>query len=122
MFQIPSDPVIRRQWCNLIKRQDGKDGFKITESTRVCEKHFEPSMVYRPPGGTRKRLLEHAKPILHSWNCFRKNNESSKRSAPKQRLSPRKKLRVDLDPEPEEEPGPEPPISTIKKPFIKVIY
>lgn len=38
---------------DLIKRQDGKDGFKITDSTR---KHFEPSDIYRPPGGTKKRL------------------------------------------------------------------
>ena len=54
MFLIPKDA--RKLWCNLIKHQEGKDGFKITHSTRICEKHFEPSDIYRPPGGTKKRL------------------------------------------------------------------
>lgn len=97
MFQIPADSSRRKLWCNLIKRHDGKDGFKITDSTRVCEKHFEPSLIYRAPGGTRKRLCDGAKPLLHTWNDF--SMEKNKRSLPKQRPSPQKKMRCQ-SPEP----------------------
>ena len=51
LFSFPSEPSRKKLWCNLIKRQDGMDGFKITmKSTQLCEKHFESHMVYRPPG------------------------------------------------------------------------
>ena len=59
----------RNAWCNLIKRRENKDGFRITKSTQVCEKHFLPSKIYRPTGG-RKRLIQGARPILHPWNYF----------------------------------------------------
>ena len=39
-FKFPNDTNRRRRWCNLIKRQHGKDGFFVTNSTVVCSKHF----------------------------------------------------------------------------------
>ena len=54
----------------MIKRRENEDGFRITKSTRVCEKHFLPEKIYRPPGGTRKRLIQGARPVLHPWNNF----------------------------------------------------
>lgn len=91
-FNFPRDTFAKRSWCNLIKRQDGLDGFNITNSTRLCEKHFGISVIYKPPGGTRKRLLDGAKPILHAWNDFGK--DFKKRKQPMLRASPRKKCRV----------------------------
>ena len=39
-FKFPKNTNRRRQWYNLIKRQHGKDGFFVTNSTVVCSKHF----------------------------------------------------------------------------------
>jgi len=39
-FHIPRDAKQRRRWCNRIKRQHGKNGFFVTNSTVVCSKHF----------------------------------------------------------------------------------
>ena len=69
-FKFPEEPSEKTMWCNKIKRQDGKDGFRVNESTRVCEKHFESFKIYRPPGGTRWRLIDGARPLLHEWNSF----------------------------------------------------
>ena len=100
LFCFPSDLCLRKAWCNLIKRQDGQDGFQITAGTRICDKHFPSSMIYKPPGGTRKRLVDGAKPILHPWNDF--SESISKRKAPAIRVSPkpkspRKKLFIEND-------------------------
>ena len=69
-FKFPEEPSEKTVWCNKIKRQDGKDGFRVNESTRVCEKHFESCKIYRPPGGTRWRLIDGARPLLHGWNSL----------------------------------------------------
>ena len=50
-FHFPKEKFEIKDWCNLIKRQDGKDGFKVTKSTVVCSKHFLPSNIKRPSGG-----------------------------------------------------------------------
>ena len=50
-FHFPIEKFKIKDWCNLIKRQDGKDGFKVTKSTVVCSKHFLPSNIKRPSGG-----------------------------------------------------------------------
>ena len=39
-FKFPKDTNRRRRWYNVIKRQHGKDGFFVTNSTVVCSKHF----------------------------------------------------------------------------------
>ena len=62
-FKFPEEPSEKTVWCNKIKRQDGKDGFRVNESTRVCEKHFESFKIYRPPGGTRWRLIDGTRPL-----------------------------------------------------------
>ena len=88
LLSFPSEPSRKKLWCNLVKRQDGMDGLKITKkSTQLCEKHFESHMVYRPPGGTKKRLLADSKPTLHGWN----NCSLPSRKKPTYRSSPRKK-------------------------------
>ena len=92
-FKFPVEKNEKNVWCNLIKRHDGKDGFNVRSSTRVCMKHFPSESTYRPPGGTRRRLLKGARPTLHTWNNFGSEVEA-RRKAPAIRLSPRKRCRV----------------------------
>ena len=73
IFRFPKEKFEIKDWCNLIKRQDGKDGFKVTKSTVVCSKHFFPSNINRPSGGTRHSLRKGSRPILHDWNNFGSN-------------------------------------------------
>lgn len=40
-FSFPNDVQQRIRWCNLLKRQHGKDGFFITKSTSLCSEHFK---------------------------------------------------------------------------------
>ena len=44
-FKFPKDTNRRRRWCNLIKRQHGKDGFFVTDSTVVCSEHFRKEYI-----------------------------------------------------------------------------
>ena len=39
----------KRLWCNLIKRVDGLDGFRVTESTRLCQEHYKDSDIKQNP-------------------------------------------------------------------------
>lgn len=45
-FHFPKDPK-KSRWCNLIKRQHGKDGFSVTNSTVVCSEHFRNEDVHK---------------------------------------------------------------------------
>ena len=65
MFQFPQDKSLKDEWCRLIKRVDGRDSFKVSDSTRVCSSHFQPSDF---KGKRLNRPI--AKPVLHSWNSF----------------------------------------------------
>ena len=35
-FLFPKEPAVVKDWCNLIKRQNDKDGFKVGKYTCVC--------------------------------------------------------------------------------------
>ena len=39
-FKFPQTNPDKQRWCNLIKRQDGKDGFNVTSNTFLCHMHF----------------------------------------------------------------------------------
>ena len=73
-------------WSN----EEIKDGFRISKSTWVCEKYFLPEKNYRP-GGTRKRLIQGARQVLHSWNNFTFIEKHRKEPL---RRSPRKIVKV----------------------------
>ena len=70
-FLFPKEPAVVKDWCNLIKRQNNKDGFKVGKYTCICSKHFLPSDVRKAPGGTRHSLVKGARPVLHAWNDFK---------------------------------------------------
>ena len=78
-------------WCNLIKRKENEDGFRITKSTQVCEKHFLAEKIYRLPGGTRKKLIHGARPVLRPCNNFTFTEKHRKEPL---RRSPRIKVKV----------------------------
>ena len=46
-FSFPTDPKTRNRWCNLIKRQHGKDDFNVTAATVVCSEHFRQEDIIR---------------------------------------------------------------------------
>ena len=88
---FPQDQLETNAWCNLIRQRENNDGFRISKSTQVYEKHFPPEKVYRPPGGTRKILIHGARPILQPWNNF---NSVEKHRKDLFRRSSRKKANV----------------------------
>ena len=44
-FKFPQKNPEKQVWCNLIKRQDGKDGFCVNVNTYLCHKHFLESDI-----------------------------------------------------------------------------
>ncbi|XP_057297120.1 uncharacterized protein LOC130626026 [Hydractinia symbiolongicarpus] len=90
IVEFPKDPSLRKVWCNRIKRVDGKNNFRVTNYTVLCEKHFEKSDIIRPPGGTLRKLKKGAKPMLFEAMV---EQQGSKRKPPVNRPSPRKKFR-----------------------------
>ena len=79
-FRFPKNNVDINVCSNLIKRQNIRDNFSVTPSHRVGGKHL------KPPGGTRTRLIQGRKPVLHIRNEFCKTKQ---RKAPKVRDSKR---------------------------------
>lgn len=55
-FRFPTKPLLRTQWCHLVKRQHGRDGFFVSSNTVICEEHFQSQEIYKPPGGRRSIL------------------------------------------------------------------
>lgn len=101
-FTFPKDVGERKVWCSRIKRVDGKDNFRVTNHTVLCEKHFSKTDIIRPPGGTLRRLKKGARPVLFETMV---KDDSSRRKPPVDRPSPRKKFRNSVSeiaqPEPE---------------------
>ena len=55
-FKFPTKNPAKARWCNLIKRHDGRDGFRVSENTVLCEKHFRKQEIIKSVGGVRCRL------------------------------------------------------------------
>ena len=96
-FKFPKSKAEINDWWNLIKRQNGKDGFVVKEnSTYICSKHFHAADMYRAPGGTRHSIIKGSRLKLHSWDTFGEGLGKT-RKLPSYRTSPRKKIRLNLD-------------------------
>ena len=50
----------------------------VSESTRICHKHFLPQFVHKALGGTRRKRLPGGEPVLHEWNNFSLPKKSRK--------------------------------------------
>ena len=53
LFQFPKSNTDKLRWCNLITRRDSCDGFKVTNSTVLCEKHFADNAIKSNPNSWR---------------------------------------------------------------------
>ena len=78
-FQFPLEEPLKSKFCKLIKRVDGKDGFKVSSQTKICSYHFEEKDI--AGGMSRKTLKPDALPSRFFWT-----EESKSRPAPRQRL------------------------------------
>ena len=66
-FSILCGKKNSRVWENRMSRTTSrKDGFVITNATRVCNLHFQQSDIVRVPGGSRLRLKIGTLPL--KWN------------------------------------------------------
>ena len=83
LFPFPKDQGEKQAWYNLIKRRNNMDGFKVTATTVLCDKHFERDKIYRPAGGTKVRLLKDSRPVLHKWNVSENKRKITERKPPK---------------------------------------
>ncbi|XP_057292493.1 THAP domain-containing protein 1-like [Hydractinia symbiolongicarpus] len=117
-FTFPESANRVKYWCSRIKRVNGKDNFKVTKTTVLCEKHFRPEDIYRPPGGTKKRLSnkETVIPYFTEDEALDASSTNTtnpkKRKPPASRASPRKNCRETQEPfpEPQQDPVIEPEI------------
>ncbi len=73
----------KNQWCNLIKRRDGLDGFKVTLHTVLCEEHFKASDIKKNP--LRWKLVADAAPSLKLYVNPQTTTTQMKRKLPKDR-------------------------------------
>ena len=64
-FRFPQKNPDKLRWCNLFKRVDGRDGFKVTNATVLCEDHFAMEEIKRNPN--HRRLVAGSAP---SRNLF----------------------------------------------------
>ena len=63
LFKFPHANPAKSVWCNRIKRVDGMDGFKVTNTTFLCDKHFLGSDTKKNPN--RWSLRQGAVPSLN---------------------------------------------------------
>ena len=85
-FRFPTEKDRKLKFCTLIKRVDGKDGFNVTDATRICSDHFNSSDF--TGGMMKKKLKPEAEPSKFSWSVEREG-----RPAPRQRLFTEPKVR-----------------------------
>jgi len=64
-FQFPSENMLKKKWIHVIRRDEGKD-FKISESTKVCSRHFRKEDLKKTLAG-KICLKSGAVPSIFSW-------------------------------------------------------
>ena len=67
-FKFPTKNPAKTRWCNLIKRQDRRDSFRVSENT-ICEKHFRKHDIIKGVGGVRCRLRKGMIRVLEFMYC-----------------------------------------------------
>ena len=64
-FQFLIEKILRKTWIHAIRRDEGKD-FKITESTKVCSRHFRKEYLRKTLAG-KICLKPGTVPSIFSW-------------------------------------------------------
>ena len=62
-FKFPSLPSEINRWCNLMKRQNNKDGFSVSSNTVLCHHHFTEKDIKK--SFSRWKLLPGSFPSLN---------------------------------------------------------
>jgi hypothetical protein len=79
-FQIPKSIIekksLRDRWGSLIKRQDGKDKFRL-ETAHICSQHFHPDDVTKSLNGKRG-IKPGSEPSIFEWNAACVGREAPK--------------------------------------------
>ena len=83
-FKFPQANPAKSLWCNRIKRVDGMDGFNVTNSTFLCDKHFLDSDIKKYPNWW--SLRQGAVPSLHLHGAAKP--KPSRKSPTKRQLMP----------------------------------
>ena len=81
-FPFPLEAKVRNRWLLVIKRQEHRDGFVVTEYTKVCEQHFRPEEIKKQFSGRKDLKDKTTIPSIFNWN---KRASTSNRKLPKQR-------------------------------------
>ena len=81
-FSFPLEAKLKNRWLLAIKRQEHRDGFIVTEYTKVCEHHFRPEEIRKQLCG-RKDLKD--KTTIPSYFCWNKSGHTPVRKSPKKR-------------------------------------
>ena len=64
-FQFPREKIVKKKWIQAIRRDEGKD-FKISDSTKVCSRHFRNEDLKKTLAG-KICLKPGAIPSIFSW-------------------------------------------------------
>ena len=94
-FRFPAKNPRKQRWCNLIKRHDGKDDFKVTISTFLCHFHFKEEDIKKTINMW--RLRPDVDPSLNLYVGSSSSKSSSKRRGPRPRFTPQKSCRKKLN-------------------------
>ena len=73
-FSFPLEAKVKNRWPLAINRQEHRDGFIVTEYTKVCEHHFRPEEI-------RKDLKD--KTIISSMFSWNKSGYTFARKSPR---------------------------------------
>ena len=98
-IKFPQTNPDKQRWCNLIKRQDGKDGFKVTKNTFLCHVHFMETDIRKAINQWRLKKGAFPSSQLHSSGCYSTATKSRKEPKTSENL-PKKKLTFASSPPP----------------------
>ena len=98
-FSFPLEAKVKNRWLLAIKRQEHRDGFVVTEYTKVCEQHFLPEEIKTHFSGRKDLKDKTTVPSNFSWN---KSASTFGRKSPKKKcLHVSFKQKENANPEPE---------------------
>ena len=96
-FSFPLEAKSRNRWLLAIKRQENRDGFVVTEYTKVCEQHFHPDEIKKQFSGRKDLKDKNTIPSIFSWN---KSASTPNRKLPKKRCSEQNEENIQPESEP----------------------
>ena len=91
-FKFPQKNPGKQLWCNLIKRQDGRDDFHVNSYTCLCHKHFLDSDIRKTVN--QWRLIKGAVPSQFLYSVH--STARKPRKEPKSRSSFSLKKKVEF--------------------------